>query len=110
MDEGFALADANAYRVDKIVPVKELIDTKELYKGDEYKNKVNEFLNLKKEYEKTTNKELFIWQNYRSPVVRFRNSVIGTLITDLSEGKLLEHTLNAYNKKSFKKTKFMCVV
>ncbi|MCK5538339.1 MAG: hypothetical protein KAI79_16045, partial [Bacteroidales bacterium] len=86
--------------LDALETVKELIDTKELYKGDEYKNKVNEFLNLKKEYEKTTDKELFIWQNYRSPVVRFRNSVIGTLITDLSEGKLLEHTLNAYNKKT----------
>ena len=55
---------------------------------------------LKQEYDLQDHKNLFLWKKLdfiESP--RFRNSVIGTLFIELSEGKDIEEAIKAYNYK-----------
>ena len=68
-----------------------LIDDKDepLYRGLEHRKYVVDFKKLKSEYDKLkTDKEknLFIWSNVNNPLITFKNTVIGTLASDLSSG------------------------
>lgn len=73
----------------------ELIDAKALYRGEEHKRAVLEF----KAAQQANTGELFLWANANSPAAHFRNSVIGTLIQDLSEGKDLEYAVKSFETK-----------
>lgn len=75
--------------------VLELIDAKALYRGEEHKRTVLEF----KAAQRANTGELFLWANASSPAAHFRNSVIGTLIQDLSEGKDLEYAVKSFETK-----------
>ena len=75
--------------------VLELIDAKALYRGEEHKRAVLEF----KATQRANTGELFLWANANSPAAHFRNSVIGTLIQDLSEGKDLEYAVKSFETK-----------
>lgn len=75
--------------------VLELIDAKALYRGEEHKRAILEF----KATQRANNGELFLWANANSPAAHFRNSVIGTLIQDLSEGKDLEYAVKSFETK-----------
>ena len=75
--------------------VLELIDAKALYRGEEHKRAILEF----KAAQRANNGELFLWANANSPAAHFRNSVIGTLIQDLSEGKDLEYAVKSFETK-----------
>jgi hypothetical protein len=85
--------------LDALERVKQLISDNALYKGDEFKNAINIFINLKKDYAKAENKEIFIWKNHVKSSARLRNSVIGTLVQDLSENKDLEVSVKAFEDK-----------
>ena len=88
---------------DSIEVVLELIAQKSLYKGDEWKNLLEQFLELKKEYEKipVEEKENFAWEKSVSAgdaLGRIRNHSMGTLLTDLTEDVDLDLALKKYEK------------
>lgn len=79
--------------------VLELIDQNSLYRGQEHRASVQAFLNLKNEYNKSKMPHLFSWANYDSHVARIRNTVIGTLLVDISEGVPLERAVKSFEDK-----------
>lgn len=83
--------------------VLELINQGSLYRGEEHKEKIKDFIKSKKKYDALDDeqKTLFIWSEahklgFKS---RFKNEVIGTLVADLSEGKDLEKAVQAFETK-----------
>lgn len=86
--------------LDAIQTVLELISQNSLYRGEEFKGVVTEFLKHKKEYDKAGNKDNYCWikaQN-NATVSRIRNTSIGTLLTDISEGKELDVAVAAFER------------
>lgn len=80
--------------------VLELIDTNGLYRGGEHKEAVASFLRLKKAYDAFPgSKENFVWANLGYRYARFRNTVIGTLLVDLADGKPLEDAVRIFEAK-----------
>lgn len=82
--------------------VLELIAEKALYRGEEHLRSLNAFLALLVEYTKLkteTAKDVFVWSKSELPVARFRNTVMGTLIQDLSEGKDLAEAVGSFESK-----------
>lgn len=85
-----------------IETVQDLIRQNSLYRGSEHSGALDAFKKLKLDYEGAQNKDLFVWSQVTvvSPAVsRIRNTVIGTLLTDLAEGKELEDAVKAYEFK-----------
>ena len=82
--------------------VKDLIDDKALYRGEEHLQAVTSFITVKRKYEKLKNdseKSIFVWENHTNKSVRFKNSVIGTLVSDISGGVELEKAVKAFESK-----------
>ena len=86
-----------------LTAVIELIEQRQLYRGDEFESSVRTFRELKKAFllldGNPFEQAKFVWRHVSSPVAALRNSVIGTLLTDLSEGIALERALSAYETK-----------
>lgn len=86
--------------VESIDTVLELIAQKSLYRGEEHKFAVGEFLKLKREYRKLKTdqeKNIFTWTaDVPGSVSRIRNTVIGTLLVDLSKGDDIEGPVKAF--------------
>ena len=80
--------------LDALETVIELIDQNSLYRGQEFMTNVEQFQKAKQEYavlEADRQKEIYVWRGSLSlpqSVARVRNSAIGTLLQDLSEGVL----------------------
>lgn len=94
-----ALTEITPDAVDTVV---DLIAQGSLYRGEEHKFLVTEFRALQKRYRTAARPELFVWENLRvvsASVAHIRNSVIGTLLVDLSEGKELEEAVRAFEVK-----------
>lgn len=83
---------------DAVDTVLDLMAQGSLYRGEEHKATVVEFQKMKAKYLATKDKELFIWENL-NPAFRTRNTVIGTLLVDLSEGKELEDAVKSFEAK-----------
>lgn len=84
-----------------VVTVVELIENNAIYRGAEYAKAVKEFQNLHADY-RTLTPELrynFIWKHCTDPVANIRNTAIGTLLVDLSDGRELEAAVAAYEAK-----------
>lgn len=79
--------------------VLELIDQNSLYRGQEHRASVQAFFDLKAHYSISSRQNLFSWKNYDSHVARIRNTVIGTLLVDLSEGVPLERAVKSFEDK-----------
>lgn len=82
--------------------VVDLIDQNAIYRGEEFRKSVLEFRSLQRKFlqrETDREKELFCWENINSSACRFRNTVIGSLLTDLAEGKELENAVKAFESK-----------
>lgn len=76
-----------------------LIEANALYRGEEHKRAVVEFLLMQRAFKESPTQGLFAWEHAVSPAARFRNTVIGTLVQDLSEGKELEVAVKAFETK-----------
>jgi len=86
----------NEISVDSIDTVLELIDQNSLYRGEEHREAVKEFKRFKYGFDST---DAYCWLNVSSHASRIRNTVIGTLLVDLSEGKELDHAVRSYETK-----------
>lgn len=87
---------------DAIETVIDLIDGKALYRGEEHLAAVKAFRSSQNAYKKLTgerDRELFVWAYAKSQASRFRNTVIGTLVQDLSEGVELERAVRSFEQK-----------
>ena len=76
-----------------------LIDDNQIYRGEEHRKSVVEFRSLKRSYESAENKELYTWEHVGNPAARFKNTVIGTLAVDLSEGAEQEKAIKSFESK-----------
>lgn len=86
-----------------IETVLDLIGQGSLYRGDEHKPAVVQFREAKRLFDALPNdraRDLFAWTADTSgAVARIRNTVIGTLLVDLSEGKELEGSVRSFEAK-----------
>ena len=96
-------------RADSLQTVMDLIDDGSLYRGAEHKNAVREFIAMQRKWLDAADREAFVWANVRNPAAGFRNTVIGTLVTDLSNGVDLEDAVRMFESKvapqNYKRTK-----
>jgi hypothetical protein len=88
-------------KIDSVVVVQDLIAQNSLYRGEEQKAVVDVFATFKRLYDSADNKELFLWETVIKfkHLSSFRNSAIGTLVTDLSDGMPLEKAVKSFEDK-----------
>lgn len=79
--------------------VLDLIKSKAIYRGAEFESSVGEFKKLIRLYNAAPDQSAFIWDNIEKPQARFRNTAIGTLLTDLSAGEDLEVAVKKFESK-----------
>lgn len=91
---------------ESISTVLELIDSDMLYRGLEFRPQLINFKRFKERYDKLSSKEekdLWSWEESFEAaelhVARIGNSVIGTLLYDISEGEDLEKAVKKYESK-----------
>jgi hypothetical protein len=81
----------------------ELIDQNSLYRGEENRTSVDFFLKHKKAYSKLPDekKDYYTWDESLKvgPAARVRNTAIGTLLVDLSEGMELDQAVKSFETK-----------
>ena len=78
-----------------------LIEDNLLYRGAEHRQAVHVFRTMKEAYLSMPQEDrnAFLWQTATQPVSRFRNTVIGTLVQDLSEGVELDRAVASFEQK-----------
>ncbi len=87
---------------DAFVQVLELIDSNALYRGAEHRKAVQDFYDLQQRYlnlESDKERQIFVWLYSNNMATRFRNTVIGTLVQDISEGVDLEQAVLSFETK-----------
>jgi hypothetical protein len=81
--------------------VLELISSNSIYRGEEDKPVLEAFLKLQKQYAKSKNKDLFVWEQIvtsNPSLTRIRNTSIGTLLIDISSGLDLQEAVDKFGK------------
>ncbi|WP_127502233.1 YfaP family protein [Actinoplanes solisilvae] len=76
-----------------------LIDDNALYRGAEHRRAVTEFRSLQNRWTQATDGRAFVFANALNPAARLRNTVIGTLVQDLSAGVDLEQAVRSFETK-----------
>jgi len=89
--------------LDSVETVLELIAQNSLYRGEEFKGILTDFLKHKKAYSKcpVVLQDNYAWNNatkMSSASAKIRNTSIGTLLTDISEGKELDFAVTAFER------------
>lgn len=84
--------------------VLELIAQNSLYRGEEHAFAITEFLKFKTRYDPLDTDhdcDIFCWSNLDAAqsVLRIKNTAIGTLLCDLSEGRDLEGAVKSFEAK-----------
>lgn len=88
--------------LESIDTVLELINQNSLYRGEEHKHTLTQFLQLRQEVDYVRDKDLFCWHHAKQTsqaITHIRNSAIGTLLIDLSEGVDLEKAVKSFELK-----------
>ncbi len=93
--------------MDAIDTVIELIEQNSIERGEEHLRAVTDFKRNKAAYETLTDsgmkKEIFCWLTTSLASERFqpiKNTVVGTLLMDISEGKTLDYAVDAFELKT----------
>lgn len=90
-------------KITDLETVKELIDANSLYRGEEHRKAVTDFLAVSKAFQKVPKEKRQAWTMWSAvnegPKLRFKNTVIGTLVSDLSEGVELERAVASFESK-----------
>ena len=86
---------------DAVEIVQDLISQNSLYRGEENRFAIDTFAKLQREYRKVSASaaDIFVWSRIDTvptSVSRIRNTAIGTLLVDLSEGKDIEAAVRAF--------------
>lgn len=91
----------NDLSLDAAKEVQSLIDSNALYRGKEFKGAVDKFIELKEAYIRAAVKDLWVWLNAKKlgEQTRFRSTVIGTLVEDLTNGVDLERSVASFESK-----------
>jgi hypothetical protein len=78
-----------------------LIEANNLYRGAEHKTAVEQFMKAQKAFQSKSGREqsIFAWTNAVGPASRFRNTVIGTLVQDISDGVDVERAVTSFEQK-----------
>lgn len=81
--------------------VLDLIDQNSLYRGAEHRTTVETLKRVKAEYKNAPDKDIYLWaaSTRLSKSGGFRNTVIGTLLQDISEGVDLEVAVRKFEDK-----------
>lgn len=91
------------FTTEALETVKELIAANSIYRGAEFKSALTGFATLKASYTAlpSAQQPAFIYYNAKKlgPTVMFKNTVIGTLVEDISSGMPLDKAVAAYEKK-----------
>ncbi|MDI1460795.1 hypothetical protein QEZ54_07450 [Catellatospora sp. KI3] len=90
------LAELSQHALDTVV---DLIDDNALYRGTEHRRAVTEFRSLQNRWTQAADGRAFVFANAMNPAARFRNTVIGTLVQDLSAGVDLEQAVRSFEVK-----------
>jgi hypothetical protein len=80
----------------------DLIDSKSVYRGEEFRKNLVEFSKVQRAYLEMNERDrnTYIWNNIAFPYARLRNTAVGTLLIDLTEGKKsIEDAVHAYGHK-----------
>lgn len=80
----------------------DLMEQKVIYRGDEFEPSVRAFREFQRAFHAITSDvaaNRFVWLNSAVPAATIRNAVIGTLLTDLSEGVDTDRALKAFEQK-----------
>lgn len=87
--------------LDTLNLVKDLINQNSLLDGASHIGKITTMIPFKEQYDKIAIelKDNWCWvTSYKLPIAKFKNSAIGTLCSDLSEGKELNEACKMWNK------------
>lgn len=86
---------------DALDTVRSLIDGNNLYRGEEHLPAVKQFQKSQRAYLKMdeAHRRTFAWAHAADSAARFRNTVIGTLVQDLSAGVDLEAAVRSFESK-----------
>jgi len=88
--------------LDALNIVLEFISQNSVYRLEEQKRLVTDFKTIKTAYDNSDNKEYFLWQEALSRtqmVGRIKNTVVGTLLVDITKGIDLEDAVAMYESK-----------
>lgn len=83
--------------------VKDLVLQGSLLNADQYFDKLERFIEFKKQYDNIPNNKQnnWLWVNsYDLPFAKFRNELLGTLCVELTEGKDLNQACLEFNKRA----------
>lgn len=85
-------------KLSAVETVIELIEDNNLYRGEEFLKTLQEFRRTMLEADNLSPevRTNYCWMNFRSPIAKIRNTAMGTLLIDLSNGVELERAVRAY--------------
>lgn len=91
----------NEIKPEALETISDLIASKALYRGEEHQRSVNAFRALQAKFLQLDlyNQHILVWSMASEPAAVFRNTVIGTLAVDLSEGVDLEQAVRSFESK-----------
>lgn len=95
------LTDAlSMFNTDAIVTVSNLISDGLLYRGEEHKTTIDNFAELWNSFKDyPADAKLFGLENFNNSSARFKNTVIGTLVEDISKGIDIEVAVKSFEAK-----------